>query len=179
MANEANQNQREAFHVLYGEHADEVFRYLTARTDPATAQDLLHGVFLVAWNRRRLLIEIEPHERIRWLIVVARNLHREHERGARREQRALDRIHLDSSSPPSDDEAVSRVDATVVVADLWGHLSAAEKELVEALVANDGSHILAARTLEVPVGTVSSRRSRLRKRLGHGSAANRGREGVR
>lgn len=175
MESETDRDLRETFHGLYNEHADEVFRFLAGRTDRATAQDLLHGVFLVAWNRRRLLVEIDPQDRIRWLIVVARNLCSEHERSVRREKRALHRLPIDIPSPPTDDEVVRQVDAEVFVSDLWGQLTPAEKDLVEALVANDGSHILAASALEMPAGTVSSRRSRLRNRLRHGGASTRGR----
>jgi RNA polymerase sigma-70 factor (ECF subfamily) len=149
----------DAFAAIYDRHAPALLalaqRMLTARSE---AQDLLHDVFLEAWQCAR---EYDPERAsVRtWLLVRARS-------------RALDRMgrrareHNARSALRPDGEAVrshastSAADRRVAVRQALDELDASVRETLElSYFAGLTAEEIAAR-MDVPIGTVRSRLAR-------------------
>lgn len=88
--------QEARFDALYSDHARAVLAYARRRCDPATADDVLADVFLVAWRR----LDDIPSEPRGWLLGVARRTLANHRRSATR--RAALHDELRSQRPVSD-----------------------------------------------------------------------------
>jgi RNA polymerase sigma-70 factor (ECF subfamily) len=107
--------RRARFEALAPPLIDAVRRYLTRRTDPATAEDVLSETLLICWRR---LDEI-PTEHLPWAYGVARRCLANTERGRRRQTRLAARIAavdpprsvIDGPAPPDDEltAALSRL----------------------------------------------------------------------
>ncbi|NAZ80967.1 hypothetical protein GTR02_03950 [Kineococcus sp. R8] len=76
----------ERFEQLFRDTRVDVLAYLTRRTAPADAADLLAEVYLIAWRRRSDLPE--GRERL-WLFGAARRLLAQH----RRQQAGVENLH--------------------------------------------------------------------------------------
>ncbi|MGI8881020.1 MAG: RNA polymerase sigma factor [Jatrophihabitans sp.] len=122
----ASGSEDEQFRSLFERYADPVLAYARRHTDSATAEDVASETFLIACRRRAEL----PEAPLAWLIVVARNLLANRQRGLIRAQRlrleltALNRL---TAPQPAVDGAV--VDRSVMVAALES-LTAVEREAV-------------------------------------------------
>jgi RNA polymerase sigma factor (sigma-70 family) len=154
------------FTTMYDAHAAELLRYLWRRCgDRAQAEDLLSVVFLEAWRRRAALRPGAPPRP--WLFGIATNVLRNHRRSVRRHRAALERIAAPApaSAPAADEQAA--INARLAEAlDALRSLPRHEQDVVALCVWAELSYEEAAAALGVPVGTVRSRLSRARRRLG-------------
>jgi RNA polymerase sigma-70 factor (ECF subfamily) len=160
-----------SFGELYERHALSVHSYCLWRTAALQlAEDVTATTFLEAWRRRQRL-ELTTESAAPLLLGVANNVMRNHWRSQRRHARALERIaRADSQPSPSHEDAVAaRVDAVLQVREAGAAIRALpprEREVLALLAWGELSYAETAAALGVPVGTVRSRVSRARSRLG-------------
>ena len=159
----------QAFAAIFDRHFDPVFAYLQRRVGRETAEELSAETFLVAFDSRGRYDLSRPDARP-WLFGIATNLLRRHRRQEVRELRAYAR----SAADPLLDafEGIEeRLDASAECRRLVEGLAALSAEERDALLLAawaDLSYTEIAEALEVPVGTVRSRISRARGRIGPG-----------
>lgn len=166
---EASRESPAAFGELFERHFDSVHRFCARRVGLVRAEDLAGETFRRAFEYRDRY-DSEQTSALPWLFGIAMNLVRtEFRSGATR-----DRVHLRLASiagtVASDaiDDSLAALDARedlVLVARLLANLP---EDDVEALLLHvwDGlTYNEVAVALAVPVGTVRSRISRLRRRL--------------
>ena len=102
------------YRSVYDAHATHLLAYFLRRVAVDHAHDLVAEVFLIAW-RRRAIAPDEPDLRP-WLFKVARNVLRNHHRGAARRMRLHERLRahamtaavVDQPPDPSDVGALLR-----------------------------------------------------------------------
>lgn len=161
----------EAFAVLFDRHARAIYNYCFRRLgDWSAAEDALSIVFLEAWRRRDQ--ELPPDKVLAWLYGVATNVVRNRRRAERRFQAALRRMPAAPSQPPFDEDADARLDDARNMRDALALLARLPKHEQDVLVLCAWSGLSyedASVALGVPVGTVRSRLSRARRRLGNPS----------
>lgn len=157
----------EDFAGIFDRHFPSVYRFCVRRVfDLSTAEELAGETFLRAFAARRRYDL--SHESARpWLIGVARNVLREHLRRAQRED-AANRRSVATEVPESFDPGVladaAREDLRSIVRALPA-LPGDEVETLLLFVWDGLSYEECARALDVPIGTVRSRLSRVRRRL--------------
>jgi RNA polymerase sigma factor (sigma-70 family) len=160
----------EAFGDLYERHDLAVQAFSVRRTgDLAVAEDITSMVFLEAWRRRAELTLSTPTARP-LLLGIATNLIRTHWRSRRRHKAALDRLQR-ASLPRVDPEAemIERVAALQRVQAIRQRLQAIPRHELDVLTLvawGELSYEETAAALDVPIGTVRSRLSRARSRMG-------------
>ena len=164
-----------ALRALYDEHADAVFRFAFRRTaSTSAAEDVTQATFTTVWRQatRGRLPRLELPTARPLLIRIASNECRNAARTHRRRRALQDRLeqteavttvrdHAEEVSRRIDDERrMSLVRAAL------GDLPAGQREAIELVVWEGLSIAEAATALGVAEGTVKSRLSRARKRLG-------------
>lgn len=169
------QAEQRRFEALFRRHAETIYRYSLRRTmNPELAEDVRSAVFYEAW-RRRVDIDFEDREGLPWLYGVAKNVLRNQARSLRRRDAALRRFPRPLSDFENLDDIPDRVDAASFAArfetELMPALPQVEREVVVLCITRGLSYTAAAAALGVPVGTIRSRLSRARARLGAGCAA--------
>lgn len=159
----------ECFGVLFDRHREAVRTYCARRTGSLdVADDLVSVVFLEAW-RRRQAVELVHDSALPWLYGIANNTVRRQARSALRHRRLLSKLPVEVSSADHADDVVGRVDDQRHLALLQTALRGLRRSDQEVLVLclwQGLDYASAAVTLHVPVGTVRSRLSRARARLG-------------
>ena len=156
---------RPSFDAVFAAEFGPLYRYLRRRVGADAAEDLASATFATAyanWERFDQARPVRP-----WLYGIAANLVRHHWRAERRMLRAYERTGVDPLLG-SDDESISRVDASARLRQLAAALAALgpqEREilLLHAWAELSDSEIAAA--LALPVGTVKSRLHRTREQL--------------
>lgn len=172
----AQSGDADAFGLLYERHARAVQSFLLWRvSDPPLAEDLTSVVFLEAWRGRERSSLTTPTARP-LLLGVATNVLRGHWRGRRRHAAAVARIAgaTCAAAPDVEDDTIARVDALREVRAVRAALHALPRRELDvlALVALAGlTYEETAAALAIPVGTVRSRMSRARARLGEPGGA--------
>ncbi|HLX90014.1 MAG TPA: RNA polymerase sigma factor [Acidimicrobiales bacterium] len=165
--------EAEAFGALFDQHAQAVYSYCARRTaDLALAEDLTSVVFLEAWRHRRRMHRALRDSPLPWLLGVARNVVRNAERSRRRYRAVVARIPSPPAASGADVDALDRVEvehALRAARQVLGALSEPEREIVLLVLWSGLSYAEAAMALGVPVGTVRSRLSRARSKLGRAS----------
>lgn len=158
----------DAFVAVFEAYGTHVLHQLYRRTGSwADAEDLTGAVFLVAWQRRHEELAGGDAALLPRLLRVAANVAANGARSRRRYEKALARVSWEAVPDHADDSA-GRVDAereaarlTEVMAALPGH----EREALHAVADAGLDHQAAAAVLQVPLGTLSSRVSRGRRRV--------------
>jgi len=158
----------EAFGLLFEKHAKLIFNYCFRRIgNRETARDMLQVVFLEAWRRRDK--ELAPDKVLPWLYGVATNVLRNQRRSERRFAAALARMPRGDAAPDFADGAAERVDyerqAQVALSRLHS-LPKREQDVFVLCVGMELTYEEAAFALGIPIGTVRSRLSSARSRLG-------------
>ena len=158
-----------AFGVLFDRHADVVYNHLRRRLEsPDDAEDLTSAVFLHAWRRRHEVV-VDRDSVLPWLLAVANGVMSNQRRALRRYRTALSRLAPEPDVPDHAEAVVDRVADTEELARLRAavqRLSRHERETVELCLFTGLDQQAAAVALGVAVGTVKSRLSRARRRLG-------------
>jgi RNA polymerase sigma-70 factor (ECF subfamily) len=151
----------------YARYAPSLFGYVARRLGRSLAEDITAQVFVEA------IASYHRYDPARgtaktWLFAIATNLVRSH---LRREQRTLE-LFARTGVDPTADDPMRAADARLFAADQWPQLAAGLAELdpvdrdillLYCFAELDYQEIAAA--LELPVGTVSSKMSRLRRKL--------------
>lgn len=159
----------DAWDEVFVRHHRAIYNYCFRRTGQwSAAEDLTSTVFLEAWRRRA---EARPRvaTALPWLYGIATMLTRNHHRTLRRYRDALERIPAPGPGADVADDVAARVDAerdAVRVAALLRRLPRADREVLELAATGCLDHAQIAAALDIPVGTVKSRLSRARHRLG-------------
>jgi RNA polymerase sigma factor (sigma-70 family) len=148
-----------SFEVLFDRHFHVVFRFLRGRVGVQVAEDLSAETFVVAFGRR-CSYDLSRADARPWLYGIATNLVSEHRRAEERRLRAHARItdeHGSASHLPD------HLDPELAAALL--ELSHEERSLMFLLAWAGLTYEQLAEALDVPVGTVRSRVSRVRSKL--------------
>jgi RNA polymerase sigma-70 factor (ECF subfamily) len=148
------------FAGLYERHGLAVRRYVKRRIGDAAGDDLASEVFVRAF-RARGRYRAEREAALPWLLGIANHVIADHRRLERRRLAALERLTREAP------DLVVRRDSGLAP-ELVGalrRLPAAERDTLLLVVWGELNHDEAAAALGVPVGTVSSRIARARKRL--------------
>jgi RNA polymerase sigma-70 factor (ECF subfamily) len=148
------------FAVVYERHGVVLRRYAVRRVGDGIGDDIASEVFARAF-RARGRYRVEHETALPWLLGIANNVIADHRRLERRRLIALERLaretpgvieHPDAGLAPelvAALRALPGVERDTLLLVVWGELSQAE----------------AAVAVGVPVGTISSRITRARKRL--------------
>ena len=165
----ARDGDPDAFTSLFDKHRDRVFGHaLRLVRQPHDAEDVTAMVFLEAWRRRDAVRAVDGSI-IAWLLVTTNNTVHNLERGRRRYRAALARMSEPGHEPDHADGVADNLDNKERdrrVRDAFASLSTADQNVITLCVLEELSLAEAARTLGVPVGTIKSRLSRAKRRLG-------------
>jgi RNA polymerase sigma factor (sigma-70 family) len=160
---------RDALGELFDRHANRIYTYCFRRTASwAVAEDATSTVFLEAWRARERAVVLDDAA-LPWLYGIATNVCRNLSRSQRRHAAALGRLPRPPHGPDHADDAADRVDSERTMARIaaaMADLSERDREVIALVVWSGLSYEEAAGALGVPVGTVRSRLSRARARLG-------------
>jgi RNA polymerase sigma-70 factor, ECF subfamily len=158
----------DAFGVLFERHASLIFNYCFRRIgNRETAREMLQVVFLEAWRRRSK--ELPPDKVLPWLYGIATNVVRNQRRSERRFAAALSKLPSAEAEPDFADRAVERLDyerRAEKAIRLLHTLPKREQDVFVLCVGMELSYEDAAFALDIPIGTVRSRLSSARARLG-------------
>ena len=161
-------SEPEAFGVVFERHAVAILRFALRRVAPSEAEGLVADVFRIAFERRASFDVERPL--LPWLYGIGANLVAKHHRAETRRLKAVLRLaarHDDSADPA--DDVVGSADAagalTRVMAGL-AELTDGERDVLLLYAWEDLGYEEIAVALEIPVGTVRSRLSRARDKLG-------------
>jgi len=154
------------FAVIFDRHAPAVHRYAARRLGPDAADDLVAETFLTAFQRRTVFDPRYATARP-WLFGIATHLIARRHRDETRFYRAIARTGIDPAAESVDDQATDRVAAQASRKGLAAALAAlnAGERNVLLLSASGFGYTEIAEALAVPVGTVSSRLARARKKV--------------
>jgi RNA polymerase sigma-70 factor (ECF subfamily) len=159
----------ERFAGIFDRHAPAIHRYAARRLGPDAADDLVAETFLLAFAQRDRYDTSWPDARP-WLFGIATNLIGRRRRGEVRFLRAIARTGIDpaaGSAEPVADQVTDRVAAQAARKELAAALAAlatADRDVL-LLVASGLGYAETARALGLPVGTVSSRLARARRKV--------------
>ncbi|WP_327343753.1 RNA polymerase sigma factor [Streptomyces europaeiscabiei] len=160
---------REAFAEVYDAYARAVYNHAYRLTgDWSTAEEVMADTFLDAWRTRERL-EPDGGSLKPWLLGMATNKARNANRGLGRRLAFLARRPAPDPVADFADETAGRLDDArrlAAVRQVYGRLRRAEREVLALCVWSGLDYGQAAEALGVPVGTVRSRLSRARARLG-------------
>jgi RNA polymerase sigma-70 factor, ECF subfamily len=161
----------EFFSVIVERHATSVLRYVKSRVDGSTSEDLLADVFAAAFQARERY-DTRYDTSLPWLLGIATNVIRHHQRSEVRRASMVRRVTLLHRRTK---ESSEEVDAVAMVAEQHDEMQCMRRALAalneshrEVLVLSAGlglSYEDVARTLGIRIGTVRSRLSRARGRL--------------
>jgi RNA polymerase sigma-70 factor, ECF subfamily len=148
--------RRARLEALFAAHAATVLAYARRRTDPATADDVLSEVFVIAWRR----LERVPPEPVPWLLACARHVLAHSYRGEHRRTALLNRL---TATTPGSEVPVEVSDG--VLRRALARLSDADREVLLLLAWEGLSTSEAATVLGCSPRTLSMRAHRARRRL--------------
>jgi RNA polymerase sigma-70 factor (ECF subfamily) len=159
----------DAFGQLFDAYARSVHRHAYRLLgDWSAAEDVVALTFLEAWRLRGRL-DPEGGSPRPWLLGIATNTARNTRRAARRHAAAVARLPPQEAVRDFAEEVAGRLDDTERLAAIRTALDGlrrAEREVLALCVWAGLDYADAAAALGVPVGTVRSRLSRARKKLG-------------
>ena len=148
------------FAALYQQHGLAVRRYAVRRIGDVVGDDIASEVFTRAF-RARARYRVEHDSALPWLLGIANHVIADHRRLERRRLAALERLARETPG------AVEHADAGLapeLVAALRA-LPGVERDTLLLVVWGELTQEEAAVALGVPVGTISSRITRARRRL--------------
>jgi RNA polymerase sigma factor (sigma-70 family) len=168
----AGSGDRVAFGELFDRYARRVYNFCFRRTaDWALAEDLTSVVFLQAWRHRATPLRGESA--LPWLLGVAVNVLRDHQRSLRRFHETLKRVPPASNTPDFAEDVAERIDDERAIRELLSimtQLPTSDQEVLSCSWAGLSYEDIAL-ALDLPIGTVRSRISRAKTRLRELAAA--------
>ncbi|MDN4611077.1 RNA polymerase sigma factor [Arthrobacter burdickii] len=159
----------DAFGVVFDRHHDRVLRHVLRLMGMHTvSEDVTAMVFYEAW-RRRAYVRMVEESILPWLLVTANNLVRNQVRNERRYRRFLSQLPPpaplgDVADQVSDDD--ERVGEFAALREAFARLRPLDRDVLTLCVVEGMALKDAALVLVVAEGTVKSRLSRAKKRLG-------------
>lgn len=157
-----SEQRRARLEALFYAHAPVVLAYARRRTDPATADDLLSEVFVVAWRR----LDQVPSDAAPWLLACARHLLAHTRRGEHRRAALIERL---ATTPPQTVVWTELNDGAL--AEALAKLAERDREVLLLLAWDGLSAEQAATVLGCSRRALSMRVHRARKRLAAALAA--------
>jgi len=151
--------ERRHFERLFENHADRVLAFALRRVPREDAKEVVAETFLIVWRR----FDRVPEEPLPWLLVVARNVIRNHDRSTRR--RAALTSRLANLWTPSEVTPTEEVESRQEVLHLLLRLPAKEREALVLSVWDRLDHQTAAAVAGCSPATFAVRLHRARKRL--------------
>lgn len=166
----ASREDPEVFAEIFRRHHRAIYRYVVGAVGRDDGPDVAAEVFLRGFAARHRF-DMKFRSARPWLYGIAAHLLRSLYRSRVRQGRAVERL-AGRASPPMrlEDEALSRVDAENRVGSinmLFASLTPDQRDVVGLFALAELSYEEIAEVLDVPVGTVKSRLSRARRRLGN------------
>lgn len=153
--------RRERLEALFREHAAAVRAYALRRIDPATAEETVSDVFVIAWRR----LDDVPDDALPWLLACSRRVLANQRRANRRRVALAERLsgadavtgslHLESGASVADR----------LLARALTELSDDDRELLLLIAWEELEPEQAARTLDCSRRTLAVRLHRARRRL--------------
>lgn len=150
-------DRRRRLELLFDEHAAAVRAYALRRIDPASADDTVSEVFVVACRR----IDEIPADALPWLLACARRVLANQYRGTRRRLALADRL----STVSSEVVGTSGTDARERLLRALDSLSDGDRELLMMIAWEGLEPARAAAALECSRATLAVRLHRARHRL--------------
>jgi RNA polymerase sigma-70 factor (ECF subfamily) len=158
-----------AFEAAFREIFPEIHRFAHRRFDRDTADDVAAETFAIALRRWEALDRSKPVRP--WLYGIALNVMRHRHRDERRRLRAYARAAIRAMETTTDGDAIdARLDASSARSELAAGLASLRRQELEVLLLHawpEFSDEEIAATLEIPLGTVKSRLSRARTKIGN------------
>ena len=164
----------ESFRRAVLDHGPAIHRFLSSRLGPDAADDAMSQTFVEAWRLRHKFVDPSDNGLEAWLVRIASFVVASH----RRQERRWLQMKLDTARAELDDidggeeheRAMERADAEVLmrrarIAEAILELSRREREPLLLHLIEGHSYEEIARILELPIGTVRSRISRVKDRL--------------
>jgi RNA polymerase sigma-70 factor, ECF subfamily len=150
--------RRERLEKLFVDHASAVRAYALRRIDPATAEETVSEVFIIAWRR----LDDVPSDPLPWLLACARRVLANQRRAARRRVALHERLSQ-AGDPPGAWEFDGVGDRPLARA--LGELSGEDRELLLLVAWEELDPEQTAQTLGCSRRTLAVRLHRARRRL--------------
>lgn len=154
------------FAQIFERHAPAVGGYTRRRIGLEAVDDVLSETFLVAF-RKRVSFDTHAESARPWLFGIATRVMRRHRSAEERAWRAS-AAEPAQSVASHEERADARLDASTAVRDLGPRiaaLSSRERDVLLLHAWGDLTYEQIAESLRIPVGTVRSRLSRIRRKL--------------
>jgi RNA polymerase sigma-70 factor (ECF subfamily) len=165
----AKAGDADAFGMVFDACAKSVYNHAFRLTgDWSAAEEVMAMTFLEAW-RGRDKIAADGGSLKPWLLGIATNLARGQRRAARRQRNALALLAVAEDVPDFAEDVSGRLDDVARIKALHRALAGLpgpKREVLALCVWSGLGYAEAAEALGIPVGTVRSRLSRARARLG-------------
>lgn len=159
----------DAFGAVFDRHRDRVFRHtLKLERSVDAAEDITAMVFYEAW-RRRAHVRMVDGSILPWLLVTANYTIKNHRRQRRRYREFLNRLPPPANGPDVAElfsDAEERDHETAMLRQAFVRLRLADRAVLTLCVVEGMSIREAAAALGIVEGTVKSRLSRAKSRLG-------------
>lgn len=153
---------------LYERHAHTLFGYCARRVGPDTAEDIVAGTFLVAYERRSRF-DPDRADALPWLFGIATNLLRRHRRDELRAYRALARTGTDPLTIDEESTQVAeRADGAAQARRIAGvllTLPPRQRDVLLLFAIAQLEYTEIAQALDIPLGSVRSALHRARTKL--------------
>jgi RNA polymerase sigma-70 factor (ECF subfamily) len=148
---------REAFAALFGHFAPRIKAFMLKRgCDSATAEELAQMTLIKVWEKAALF-NPEKASAVTWIFTIARNLHIDVIRKAKRpEPDPTDPFFVPTPEKPADTSIAEKQDANKVQAAI-STLPSEQQDVLRLSFYEEKSHGEIAAQLGVPLGTVKSR----------------------
>jgi RNA polymerase sigma-70 factor (ECF subfamily) len=142
-----------------------IYRYVAGRLGPQAAEDVAAETFLVAFDRRRTFDAARGDLRV-WLFGIATNLVARHRRKEARHYRALARLDAVPAVEGHEGRVVAAMTVLPQLAAALSQLSQGERDVLLLVALGQLGYEEVAAALGISPGTVGSRLSRARRKLG-------------
>ena len=163
-AEQQSLRREERFRALYADHHLDLLRFVSRRTHPDHAEDVVADAFLVAW--RRLDDAPRRHDDVRaWLFGVARNCLLNAGRSHQRREALAVRLATVATAGTTPDDDSDVVAQRLDVAAAWRRLTEAEQEVLALTVLDDLTSPQAGAVLGIPAAAYRLRLMRARRSL--------------